>query len=260
MSKFKEALLEEQRRLEDIIAKAEKENEHFPDGYLRISKNKNRCRYYHCIEDRNGIYIPKRNIQLSKQLAQKTYNKSVISKAKEQLSQINKMLESDTDATMKELYESLHPDRKKLIVPLEDWERKLQQWYNIPYKGKEFQEGTPVILTERGERVRSKSEKILADYFYRKHILYKYEKPIYLSGYGTVYPDFTFLSSKTEKEIYWEHEGMMDKQEYARSAVRKIESYQRNGIYPGERLILTFETEQSILNQNVFESLVERYL
>ena len=80
MNKFKEALLEEQRRLEDIIAKAEMENEHFPDGYLRISKNKNRCRYYHCIEDRNGSYIPKSNIELSKQLAQKSYNKSVIDK------------------------------------------------------------------------------------------------------------------------------------------------------------------------------------
>ena len=33
------------------------------------------------------------------------------------------------------------------------------------YKSKEFQENTPVILTEKGERVRSKSEKILADYF-----------------------------------------------------------------------------------------------
>ena len=162
---------------------------------------------------------------------------------------------------MKELFDSLHPDRKKLISPLEaDWEYKLQQWYNMPYKGKEFQEGTPVILTERGERVRSKSEKILADYFHRKQILYKYEKPIYLTGYGIVYPDFTFLSSKTGEELYWEHEGMMDKQEYARSAVRKIESYQKNGIYPGERLILTFETEQSILNQNVFERLAERYL
>ena len=104
------------------------------------------------------------------------------------------------------------------------------------------------------------AEKILADYFHRKQILYKYEKPIYLTGYGIVYPDFTFLSSKTGEELYWEHEGMMDKQEYARSAVRKIESYQKNGIYPGERLILTFETEQSILNQNVFERLAERYL
>ena len=58
----------------------------------------------------------------------------------------------------------------------------------------------------------------------------------------------------------WEHEGMMDKQEYARNAVRKIELYQKNGIYPGERLILTFETEQSMLNQNILEKLVEKYL
>lgn len=51
-----------------------------------------------------------------------------------------------------------------------------------------------------------------------------------LKGYGTVYPDFTFLSSKTGKEIYWEHEGMMDKQEYARNAVRKIELYQKRDL------------------------------
>lgn len=118
----------------------------------------------------------------------------------------------------------------------------------------------PVILTEKGERVRSKSEKILADYFYRKNILYKYEKPLYLKGYGTVYPDFTFLSRKAGEEIYWEHEGMMDKQEYARTAVRKIESYQINNIYPGDRLILTFETEHSILNSKIIESLADRYL
>ena len=117
-----------------------------------------------------------------------------------------------------------------------------------------------MILTEKGEQVRSKSEKILADYFYRKNILYKYEKPLYLRGYGMVYPDFTFLSSKTGQEIYWEHEGMMDKPEYARSAIRKIESYQKNGIYIGEKLILTFETEQNILNQNIIASLADKYL
>lgn len=53
---------------------------------------------------------------------------------------------------------------------------------------------------------------------------------------------------------------MMDKPEYARMAVRKIGSYQKNGIYPGERLILTFETEQSVLNSNNIEELVKKYL
>ena len=53
---------------------------------------------------------------------------------------------------------------------------------------------------------------------------------------------------------------MMDKQEYATTAIRKIESYQKNDIYPGERLILTFETEQSVLNSKTIEGLVNKYL
>ena len=117
-----------------------------------------------------------------------------------------------------------------------------------------------MILTEKGARVRSKSEKILADLFYKRNIPYQYEKPLYLQGYGTIYPDFTFLSKRLGEEIYWEHEGMMDKPEYARTEVRKIESYQKNGIYPGERLILTFETEKSILNSNNIDELIKKHL
>ena len=166
-----------------------------------------------------------------------------------------------SDDEIEKLYTSLHADRQALVTPVEPtWKQLLDEWYAEEYQGKEFKEGTAVILTEKGERVRSKSEKILADFFYRRNILYKYEKPLYLKGYGTIYPDFTILSKKTGKEIYWEHEGMMDKQEYARSAVRKIESYQKNDIYPGDRLILTFETEQSVLNSKAIEGLVNQYL
>ena len=49
---------------------------------------------------------------------------------------------------------------KNLIIPFEEnWEDKLQKWYETSYQGKEFREGTPVLLTEKGEQVRSKSEK-----------------------------------------------------------------------------------------------------
>ena len=128
------------------------------------------------------------------------------------------------------------------------------------YTGKEFPEGTPVIRTERGERVRSKSEKILADYFSRHGIPYKYECPLYLKGTGLVHPDFTFLSRKSGQEIYWEHDGRMDDPEYARNAIRKIQAYEANGIYPGERLILTFETSKIVLDMKLIEKLVCRYL
>ena len=221
MQGLKKLLLKEQKKLEMICSKVENELKSVPKGNLRISKDKNKIRYYHCVEDNEGTYISKIDSELPK----------------------------------------LHTQRQLLVTPIEPiWEKELVRWYDSEYHGKEFYEGTAEIVTEKGERVRSKSEKILADYFYRNNILYQYERPLYLKGYGTVYPDFTFLSKKTRKEIYWEHEGMMDKPEYAKSAVKKIESYQRNGTHLGERLILTFETELTVLNSQIVEELVERYL
>ena len=261
MRGLKHILLQEQKYLENIVEKAKAGLSGTPEGHLRISKDKNRIRYYHCTEDNSGIYIPKSDILLPKKLAQKTYNLSVIKKAEARLKQIKKITKDYSDDEIEELFTSLHVDRQALVEPVEPtWEQLLDAWHTEEYQGKVFQEGTAVILTEKGERVRSKSEKILADFFYRRNILYKYEKPLYLSGYGTVYPDFTFLSKKTGKEIYWEHEGMMDKPEYAKAAIRKIESYQKNDIFPGDRLILTFETEQSILNTKTIEGLVNKYL
>ena len=260
MKGLKNMLLQEQNRLEEILRKAKAELAIAPDGRLRISKSEKKIRYDHCAGDRNGIYIPQENKQLPRQLAQKTYNMSVIKKAETRLKQIQKITKDYSDSEIEELYTSLNEERKKMIAPVEPtWNQLLAEWFAEEYQGKEFQEGTSVILSERGERVRSKSEKILADFFFRRNILYKYEKPLFLNGYGTVYPDFTFLSKKTGKEIYWEHEGMMDKPEYAKSAIRKIESYQKNNIYPGDRLILTFETEQSALNSKIIEGLVEKY-
>lgn len=261
MRDLKHMLLQEQKYLENIVKKAKTGLSTAPEGHLRISRDKNKIRYYHCTEDNGGIYIPKSDKYLPQKLAQKTYNMSVIKKAEARLKQIKKITKDYSDDEIEKLYTSLHADRQALVTPVEPtWKQLLDEWYAEEYQGKEFKEGTAVILTEKGERVRSKSEKILADFFYRRNILYKYEKPLYLKGYGTIYPDFTILSKKTGKEIYWEHEGMMDKQEYARSAVRKIESYQKNDIYPGDRLILTFETEQSVLNSKAIEGLVNQYL
>ena len=81
-----------------------------------------------------------------------------------------------------------------------------------------------------------------------------------LKGYGVVYPDFTFLSKKTGKEIYWEHDGMMDDTIYVQNAIKKIEAYEKNDIFPGERLILTFETSQSVLRNDIIVTMVEKYI
>ena len=260
---LKEMLLAEQRRLEKIIHTSQRELKNAPKGTLRLSTSQNRPQYYHCTKNskKNGTYISRENKFLIQQLAQKSYNEKVLKCAEKRLSQIRKITKDYNDHEIEEIFEKEHIERKKLIQPVEPtWEQKMKSWAAEVYQGKEFQDNVPLIFTERGERVRSKSEKIMADYFFRNKIEYKYERPLLLKGYGTVYPDFTFLSRKTGEEIYWEHDGKMDDPTYARNAVKKIEAYENNNIFPGERLILTFETEYTILSTKTIEKLVEKYL
>ena len=52
----------------------------------------------------------------------------------------------------------------------------------------------------------------------------------------------------------------MDDPIYAQNAVRKIQAYEENDIYPGEGLTLTVETEGTAWAMQLRERLVCRYL
>lgn len=261
MKGLRNLCMKEYKRLEKIAQLVRNRLVDAPDGHLRVSINHKSPQYYHCIHEKRGKYIKKENRELARKLAQKSYDLKILALAEKRLKQLERILKDYEDNEIENVYLQEHPERQKLILSVEPtWEQRLEQWKSIPYNGKSFTEGYPVIMSERGERVRSKSEKIMADYFFRHGIEYKYECPVYLHGVGMVYPDFTFLSRKTGKEIYWEHNGMMDSPEYAGKAIRKIHTYEKNGIYPGENLILTFETEQIVLNTDRIEQLVKRYL
>ena len=57
MQGLKKMLLKEQKELEMICSKVENELKSVPEGNLRISKDKNKVRYYHCVEDNEETYI-----------------------------------------------------------------------------------------------------------------------------------------------------------------------------------------------------------
>lgn len=262
MKNLLELLYAEEQRLKEIVSITKNRLNESPAGTLRISKSHNKLQYYRCTkEKRLGFYISKDNIDLVRQLAQKAYDEKVFKVAEKRLKQIQNITSDYRENEIEEIYMKERSERQTFIEPVEPtWEQKVKTWKAMEYKGKGFREDTPIILTEKGERVRSKSEKILADYFYRHGIEYKYECPLYLNGIGTIYPDFTFLSPKTGKEIYWEHNGKVDDPAYARKMVRKTQAYENNEIFQGERLILTYETEQTILNTSKIEQLVKHYL
>lgn len=243
--------------------RVEKSIEQAPKGILRISKSNDCVQYYvrRNKKDRCGRYLDKENRKLAYKLAQKEYEAQVLKVIEEQKGKLQRLLSQINTNDIANIYEQLSPERQKLVQPyVLPNEQYIAQWENIIYQGKEFDKNAPEIYTERGERVRSKSEKILADKFYMLGIPYRYEYPLHLQGYGIVHPDFLILNKKTRKEYYWEHLGKMDDPEYCKKAIKKIGSYQRNHIFQGKKLLLTYETSTYPLNMKSVDDLINEFL
>jgi len=264
---LEQQLKQEEKKLLAIQETVRSRLEKAPEGTLRIGKTGGDYpQFMRCFDGtikskRIGEYIKKSDWELVVLLAQKAYDKKIKKLVDKRIKQFHSLNEDYKDLEIQKIYEDMSDIRKGLVTPAEPtWEQTIEKWKAVPYTGKGFAEGILEIYTKKGERVRSKSEKIIADTFFEMGIEYKYECPIVLKGYGTVYPDFTIISRKTGKVIYWEHEGRMDDPEYAEKAVRKIDTYLKNGIILGEGLILTFETSNYACSDRAIKKLIEQHL
>lgn len=249
-------LLQLQKEKEQMLLKA-------PEGSLRICKHGNGTQYYarNNPKDFSGVYIAKKDFGIARGLAQKDYDQKVLDAIQKERNAIHKYLSGYPKSGPEQIYENLHKERQKLINPIcETDEQYIFNWENVKYQGKVFGDADKEFYTAKGERVRSKSEVIIADALNRKGIPYRYEYPIRLKGIGTVYPDFTVLNVKERKEMYWEHLGMMDEPDYAEKALRKIACYEQNGLWQGDKLILTYETKAIPLNQKLISQMIQHYL
>ncbi len=234
-----------------------------PEGTLRINRCKNTLQYYirTSADENNGTYIPAKQKDLVLRLAQKAYNKKASALISGEISAIERFLKNYPDTVIEDLYDTLSPARQTLVRPItETDEMFFQKWNDTPEAEGAGYDIISDLYTEKGEKVRSKSEVLIADLLYRHNIPYRYEHPLYLDGLGTVYPDFTILNIKRRKEYVWEHFGMMNDPDYAARAVEKINNYEMNGYFPGENLILTFETADQPLNLKLIARITEKYL
>ena len=266
---IREMLLKKERELVKLVQMAEKYSDSSLPGALQISTVKGRPRYYHCYLDQEGNkqkkYIStKKEGSKIMELAQHSYNAAFLKTAKEQLKAIRKALRSIDENALADVYALLHSERKKLITPIvPDEDTFVRQWEQDEYQPGYFSDEAPFIRSNRGERVRSKSEKIIADKYYKLGIPYKYEKPLVVSKQTkriTIRPDFTTLNKRTRIQRYHEHLGRMDDPQYVQKALEKIRLYEENGIFIGEQLILTFESYEKPLDHRELELLIEKYL
>jgi len=260
---IEKGLKDRKDRLAEIInlkkfAKSEKD-----EGYLDIRKRNGRVQYYiRYLDENNKIKAKYTNdIKIAEKLAQHAYDKKVLRAAEMELKAIRRFELDIPEYAAEEIYGCMHSEKQKLIIPVEEpLENFITAWKAADYQKKAFRDGDPVFITIRGERMRSKSEIMIADMLHNHNIPYKYECPLNLIGFGNVYPDFTLINTETRRELYWEHFGRMDDPDYAAKTAKKIVSYEQNGIYIGENLIVTFETLKTPLDQLTIAKKIERHL
>lgn len=239
-----------------------------PEGSLRISRSHATEQYYHLTCEHGTLkneYLSKEELPLISALAQKSYDLAVLRLAQKELQALELLEKTAPPMRVEDVYDALPPVRRNLVTPIRPSSEELRaEWEAVAYSGGYFRGDSPVYLTDRGERVRSKSEQLIANLLYRLGIPYRYEYPVQLLVDGKVKtwrPDFMLLDVRSGKEYYLEHFGMLDDSSdgnYARNAFWKMKVYEQNGMYEGETMLYSFETSRAPLDIQFLELRLRR--
>lgn len=232
-----------------------------PKFHVRIDTKKDQIFVVNSENRKQGKYISLDNVRKAEQIATYDYLNAFIKRIDKEITLINTTIHK-LGASPEDYYTSLTNARQNLIKPIIPTDAQfVENWISQPYEPKPFDENDDTdFRTFKDERVRSKSEILIANALERKQIPYKYECPILLKELGIIHPDFTALNVKKRKIIYWEHLGKMDDPDYARKNTFRINIYQKHGIYLGDSLIVTMETSTLPLDVKLVDELIKHYL
>ena len=235
------------------------------EGSLVIHKRKGNVEYYESLKDgdtRKRKYLGANDLDRVRKLAKAPYEEKIRKMASARLKSLDDLIDEYKKGSIDDAYDKISPERKALFAPvLPTISQKIEAWQKSDYRRNSYKFDTKqFITTDKGERVRSKFEKILADTLNRYGIPYKYECPILLPNGNKIYPDFTILNKRTGEEVYWEHFGMMDDPKYFFKTIEKIQTYQMLGIRLGRGLIMTFEYSEKGMDQRDIEEIIRKHL
>ncbi len=250
--------------LRKMIKTKQRALENAPEGRLRISNNNGYIKYYIVLPDEksSGRYIARSDIALAEKLAQKDYDERVLKAAEQELKAWLLLADRFPSHPVEEVFDLLSPLRQTLVSPIRQSDEEYRkQWEAVTYEPGWFKTGDPVYITDRGERVRSKSEQLIANLLNRLGIPYRYEYPLELNVDGvtrTWRPDFMVLDVKRRREFFIEHFGRLDDANYARNAFDKMRIYEENGLYEGHGIYYFFEADGAPPDMRYIEAKLRR--
>lgn len=225
-----------------------------PDGRIKISHRGNIDYYYHVTGEGKDNLVDK---EVAHKIAQRSYYEKFLKAARAEERMLEQMMDRYSHPMAEDIYKSLSIERQDLINPVIMTDQQyIDKWLAQEYEHKGFKEGASYYETLKGERVRSKSEQIIADRLAAKNVPYLYERPLKL-GSVVLHPDFTVLRVRDRKEMILEHLGKLGDMDYASDAVRRINIYHQSGIVQGNRLFLLGETGDCPFDVRTLDVLIE---
>ena len=234
----------------------------YPDDKIRIRNSNGHYQYSLLEKGACGQYISVKNKEYIMQCLQKHYEYKINRKLKQLKAELDRFLDKYNFNDIMDVYEKASLGRKVMITPIITSKKDYVEKWLLEHQGDQntIAPENKKYLTEQGEYVRSKSEKIIADMLFKYGIPYRYEPRIVTKSGKALCPDFVALNMATRETYYWEHLGLLDDAEYVENNLNKIDLYEKNGLFVGDRLIISTESGRFPIDVKIIDEKIKKYL
>ena len=249
-------------RLSGLREQYERWLENAPEGSIHFRANPQGWSWmYRAPGSKEPKYLSKKKKELAEKLALKRVYKARIRDIDQQINAYRRCFKALEHANRAErLLERSAPLRMLTGKFLYYLPQNLTDWVEADYEKNPQNPEMRRVPTVSGEFVRSKSERSIYNLLRNANLPFRYECKLELEhARKPNYPDFTILNPSNGKMYYFEHFGMMDDPEYQQNFIKKMHTYLKNGIYPGVNLIMSFETNETPLDEVYVNHLLTYY-
>lgn len=205
---------------------------------------------------RNSHYVKKSELSKVSKIAQREYNLKLLKAVESEIACLARL--NGNINQVEHVYDQLGMGRQALVNPLVKTEKqRVEEWLSVEYPPGIFDESnTTKFYTSKGERVRSKSEALIANELINAGIPYRYEYPLNVNN-KLIRPDFLIYDVRKDMEVVWEHLGMADNRSYSSYNLERLADYQVAGFIPNVNLFITVETRENPLSLKAVRNIIK---
>lgn len=236
-----------------------------PKGFLDVRKRRTQSSYYWTFYEGHGANRRQKQININKdtnmivQLTDKMISSFIVENGISNLPLLEQLATQFKDMSQESILQQCAPKYQeacKLRVKKQLEKSMIASYNKCLYNPKYHKH-----VTDYGERVRSKSEQLLANSLYAYGIPFHYEEEFLskVGRFGRIYPDFTIFLPRN-RYIIWEHLGLLSNEEYCISNARKLNIYQLNGFTLGENLILTMDDNKGNFSSSIINKIIKEQI